>query len=39
MTGYTLIEADSLDAAAGLAGGCPVLKHGGTVEVGETIPM
>ena len=39
VTGYTLIEAASLDAAPGLAGGCPVLKHGGTVEVGETIPM
>jgi hypothetical protein len=39
VTGYTLVEADSLDAAAGLAGGCPVLKQGGTVEVGETIPM
>lgn len=39
VTGYTLIEADSLDAAAGLADGCPVLKHGGSVEVGETVPM
>jgi hypothetical protein len=39
VTGYTLIEADSLDAAAALATGCPVLRHGGTVEVGETIPM
>jgi hypothetical protein len=35
-TGYSLIEADSLDAAAGLAKGCPVLQSGGSVEVAET---
>ncbi len=35
-TGYTIIEAASLDDAAKLAGGCPVLRAGGTVTVYET---
>lgn len=39
LTGYSLIEADSLDLAAKLAGGCPVLAGGGSVEVYETIAM
>lgn len=38
LTGYTLIQADSYDAALALAQGCPGLAHGGAVEVGETIP-
>ncbi len=38
LTGYTLIQADSYDAAVALAKGCPGLAHGGAVEVGETIP-
>jgi hypothetical protein len=33
--GYTLIEADDLDAAVALAESCPMLRHGGGVEVGE----
>jgi hypothetical protein len=33
--GYSLIRATSLDAAADLARGCPILRHGGAVEVGE----
>jgi hypothetical protein len=35
-TGYSLITADSLDAAVALAKGCPVLGGGSTVEVAET---
>jgi len=31
--GYSLVQADSLDAAAQLAKGCPGLLIGGTVEV------
>jgi hypothetical protein len=31
--GYINLQADSLDAAAELAKGCPVLQHGGRVEV------
>ncbi len=38
LTGYTLIKADSYDAAVALAKGCPGLAHGGAVEVGETVP-
>jgi len=36
LTGYTVLSADSLADAAKLAGGCPVLEHGGSVEVYET---
>ena len=36
LTGYSVIKADSLDAAAKLAKGCPVLADGGSVEVYET---
>jgi hypothetical protein len=35
-TGYSLIEANSLDAAVELAKGCPVLEGGATIEVAET---
>jgi hypothetical protein len=31
--GFSIVQADSLDAAAQLAKGCPVLLTGGTVEV------
>jgi hypothetical protein len=33
--GYSLIRAGSLSAAVALAGGCPLLNHGGAVEIGE----
>jgi len=39
LTGYSIIEAASLDAATDLAGGCPVLQSGGSVDVYEAIPM
>ena len=35
-TGYTIIKADSLDAAVGIAKGSPVLASGGQVSVYET---
>jgi hypothetical protein len=35
-TGYSIIEADSLDAATDLAKGCPVLQGGASVSVYET---
>lgn len=38
-TGYTLLEAASLDAAVALASSCPILAAGGSVEVAETIDM
>ncbi len=37
LSGYIIINADSLDAAARLAGGCPILQQGGSVEVGELV--
>jgi hypothetical protein len=39
LSGYSVLEADSLELAAKLAGGCPVLAAGGSVEVYETIAM
>jgi YCII-related domain len=39
MTGYTILRADSLDAATELAKGCPILADGGTVEVYETFEV
>jgi hypothetical protein len=35
-TGYSVIKADSLDAAVALAKGCPVLSGGASIEVAET---
>lgn len=37
--GYTLVKAESLEEATGLASGCPVLLIGGTVEVREINQM
>ena len=37
ITGYTVVKADSLAAAAELAGGCPGLAHGVSVEVGHLV--
>jgi hypothetical protein len=35
-SGYSIIKADSLDAAVGLAKGCPVLHGGSSIQVVET---
>lgn len=35
LTGYSVIEADNLDAAVALTDGCPQLDAGGSVEVYE----
>jgi hypothetical protein len=37
--GYSIVSAGSLDEAAALAKGCPVLTGGGTVEVYEAVEM
>lgn len=37
--GYTIIDADSLEAATDKAKGCPVLAAGGNVEVYEALQM
>jgi hypothetical protein len=39
LTGYTIVKADSLDAAAALADGCPVLGEGGSIDVYETVEV
>ncbi|MDA0366259.1 MAG: YciI family protein [Chloroflexi bacterium] len=36
ITGYSVLQADSLQAAVKFAEGCPILASRGTVEVGET---
>lgn len=36
LTGYSVLKADSLDAATAMAKGCPILSAQGTVEVYET---
>ena len=37
--GYSIVTADSLEAATANAKGCPVLAGGGTIEVHETLAM
>jgi hypothetical protein len=39
LTGYSVISADSLDAAAALVEDCPIIANGGKVDVYETIPV
>jgi hypothetical protein len=39
LTGYSVLEAQSLQAATQLAKGCPVLEAGGSVEVYETFDV
>ena len=38
LSGYTLVNADTFEAAVEMAKGCPILEHG-TVEVAECIDM
>ena len=38
VSGYSLVTADSIDAAVEMAKGCPILQHG-TVEVAEAMEM
>jgi hypothetical protein len=37
--GYIVIGADDMEHATRLAKGCPGLQNGGSVEIGEAIPM
>jgi hypothetical protein len=39
LTGWSVLAADSLDGAVGLAKGCPIFASGGSVEVYEAIEM
>ena len=38
LTGYSIVNADSMDAAVEMAKGCPHLEHG-TIEVAEEMEM
>jgi hypothetical protein len=38
-TGYSVIRADSIDAATALAKGCPVLMGGASISVYETLDV
>lgn len=37
LTGYVVINSDNLDEATRLAGGCPGLRYGVSVEVAEVV--
>ncbi len=40
LTGFSIVKADSMDAALEMAKGCPYLEHGnGTIEVAEVKEM
>jgi len=39
MSGYTIIKADSMDAALSIAKSCPFLEIGGSLEVSELMAM
>ena len=39
LTGYSIIEADSLEAAIEVARSCPILADGGSIEVAELVDM
>jgi hypothetical protein len=39
MSGFTIIRADSMDAALSVAKTCPFLDIGGSLEVSELLPM
>ncbi len=38
-SGYSIVQADSLQGALALAKGCPILQGGGSVEVAPVIDM
>jgi hypothetical protein len=39
MSGYTIVEADSMDAALEMAKSCPFLDINGSLEVSELMQM
>ncbi len=39
LSGYTIVTADSMDAAINLTEDCPHLEVGGTIEVAEVLEM
>ncbi len=39
MSGYTIVEAESMEAALAMAKSCPFLEIGGSLEVSELVEM
>jgi hypothetical protein len=39
LTGYAILQADSLDAAGEMAKGCPIFSSGGSIEVYEVFEV
>lgn len=39
LSGYGLVNAADMDAALEIAKGCPIIQHGGNVEVAEAIEI
>ena len=39
LSGYTVVNAATIDEAVGMAKGCPILDSGGSVEVAECMEM
>ncbi len=39
LSGFTIVKAESLEAACKMAAGCPINQSGGSVEVAEIMPM
>ena len=39
MSGFTIVEADSMEGALEMAGACPFLEVGGSLEVSELVQM
>jgi hypothetical protein len=39
MSGFTIIEADSMESALAIAKSCPFLEIGGSLEVSELMKM
>ncbi|MDH3388872.1 MAG: YciI family protein [Gammaproteobacteria bacterium] len=39
LSGYSLVNAESIEQATELARGCPILKAAGSVEIAETFEM
>ncbi|MEM9030999.1 MAG: YciI family protein [Pseudomonadota bacterium] len=39
ISGYAFVEADSIEAAAEIAKGCPIIQDGGTVEIAPIMEM
>ncbi len=39
VTGYSLVEANSMEDAIEIAKGCPIFDGGGTIEICETLEM